>query len=137
MSRTTYEATLTIPKGTTRSAPVSATLETAPGRLRLFRLVVPPGPRGEVSLWLNHQTHQLLPVPPGTYNNLDDITIVENVDLEIPTNEADFTLYGIAPNASFDHTVSFALSVESASPETLIGTAQAVISRVASFFEGD
>ena len=119
MAVTVYYGRLTIPAGTGLAAPATLTLRTQPGRLIMFRLYVPPGPRGEVSLWLKHQQSQVAPVPPATWDNLDDDVLEYPLDLPLLVNETDLALCGASPNANFEHNVDFEALVES--PDALIG----------------
>jgi hypothetical protein len=113
MAVTVYYSRLTIPAGTTTAAPASATVRVNPGRLIQLRLYVPPGPQGTVSLWFNHLSRQLAPVPPSTWDNLDDINPTYPLDYDLPPNETSLTLYGVSPNASFSHSIDFEVLVDS------------------------
>src|SRR3989304_6455694 len=116
MATTVYYARLTIPAGTPAPAPVEQVLPCRPGRLSLVRLYVPPGPRGEVSVWLLHQRSQIAPVPPATWDNLDDDIMEYPLGLELAINEADISLGGGSPNANFEHAIDFECQVEATAP---------------------
>jgi hypothetical protein len=111
-----FSAALAIPAGTQAGDPATSEITTAPGRAILLRMVVPPGPRGEVSLWLRHMERRIAPVPPATWDNLDDDLVDWPLDLELPVGETRFTLLGSSPNANFSHTVSWEIHVDTTTP---------------------
>lgn len=112
MATVPFYASLTVPAGTADLAPATVEVTVAPGRVKLVRLYVPPGPQGEVKLWLLHQTRQLLPVPPGVYQWFDDHIIEAAIDYPAPVNETLFTLCGSSPTANFSHRIDLEISVE-------------------------
>lgn len=134
MAVTVYYDRLTIPAGTSASDPVEETIRTAPGRLMLVRLYVPPGPRGEVSLWLLHQRSQVAPVPPATWDNLDDDIVEFPLDLPLAINETDITLVGASPNANFQHAIDFEVLVETSGPASQPGVAGSLGARILGLF---
>ncbi len=130
-----FVASLTVPPGTTASAPAEQELVTAPGIARLLRLYVPPGPRGEVSLYLMHQQRRVAPVPPATWDNLDDDVVDYPLDLALPVAETRFALVGCAPNANFEHTVTFEIHVDTTQAIAIATTSpQTLLARLAGLF---
>jgi hypothetical protein len=134
MAITVYYDRLTIPAGTAKASPVESHLRTAPGRLVLVRLYVPPGPRGEVSLWLLHQRSQVAPVPPSTWDNLDDDVLEFPLDLPLPVNETDLTLVGCSPNANFQHAIDFEVLVDTSGQPAATGIVSNVAQRILGVF---
>ena len=107
-----FQESLTIPAGTAVTNPETQEVTVVPGRAVLLRLYVPPGPRGEVSLWFNHQSSQLAPAPPGSWDALDGVTLEVPLQYDVFDGEEIFTLLGASPNANFDHTIDFEVLVE-------------------------
>ena len=126
-----FLAALTIPAGTPSSAPASQALITAPGVAKFLRLYVPPGPRGEVALYLQHLERRIAPVPPATWDNLDDDVVEYPLDLPLPFGETRFTLCGYSPTASFQHIISFEIHVDTTPSVTTPASTQSLLSRLA------
>jgi len=131
-----FSAKLNIQPGTTSDEPASVSVEVAPGRLVKARIYVPPGPRGEIELWLNMALHQIAPVEPGTYRNVDDDILDIPLDLEVSKNESRITLYGIAPYANFEHNIDLELLVDTASSPATPPAAFSLSDRLANLFGG-
>jgi hypothetical protein len=114
MAVLSFIETLAIPAGTTLLDPSRQELNVVPGRVVLLRLYVPPGPRGEVSLWFLHQFSQLAPAPPKTWDNLDDDIIEYPLHYDVRPGETQFHLCGASPYATFEHSIDFELLVDTA-----------------------
>jgi hypothetical protein len=121
MAVVTYSGALTVPAGTAASDPATDELNTAPGVAVLVRLIVPPGPRGEVSLWLEHMEHVIAPVPPATWDNLDDDLVDYPLTIALTSGFTRFRLNGAAPGANFDHTITWQIQVDTA-PQVSVPT---------------
>ena len=119
MAVMTYAGALLIPAGTVAASPATDTLVTAPGVALLVRLIVPPGPRGEVSLWLKHIETIIAPVPPATWDNLDDDLVDYPLSIVTTPGMVNFTLCGCSPYANFDHTITWQLQVDT-SPQVSV-----------------
>lgn len=115
-----FSSTLTIPAGTTVLAPEKQELNVVPGRIVFLRLYVPPGPRGEVSLWFKHQNSQLAPAPPKTWDNLDDDVLTYPLDYAVLPGETQFHLYGASPGANFEHAIEFELMIDTSQEQAAI-----------------
>lgn len=135
MSVVPYFGTLTIPAATPLSTPVETVIETAPGRLVKARIYVPPGPRGEIIVWLNHEQRQIAPVPPYRYSQVDDDIIDVPLDYDVPINQNEFTLLGASPNANFSHRIDVELLVDTSVSSARQVSSQSLIERLSSFFD--
>jgi hypothetical protein len=122
MAVMTYSGALVIPAGTTAASPATDELVTAPGVALLVRLIVPPGPRGEVSLWLEHVERAIAPVPPDTWDQLDDDLVDYPLNIVVTSGMTTFRLVGISPGANFQHTITWQVNVD-VSPQFQIPTA--------------
>jgi len=111
-----FSSTLTIPAGTTLTAPAEQELNVVPGRVVLLRIIVPPGPRGEVDLWLLHQRSQLAPAAPGRWHALDDDILEWPLQYDVGPGETQFHLCGTSPDANFSHGITFELLVDASTP---------------------
>jgi hypothetical protein len=134
MAVTPFYAKLTIPAGTTVASPAAQPLSVAPGKIVLARLYVPPGPRGEVSLWLEHNARQFAPVPPGTWDHLDAITLEIPLDYPVPVGEQVITLKATSTNANFEHQVDFEILVDTSFAPLASASPQTLVERVAGLF---
>ena len=123
-----------IPAGTALLNPVKQALSVVPGRVVLLRLYVPPGPRGEISLWFKHQNSQLAPSPPSTWDRLDGVTLEWPLDYEGSEGETQFHLYAASPDANFQHTIDFELLVEAAEEAQPTTTPRSIMDRVSGLF---
>lgn len=131
MATVPFYASLVIPAGTADLTPATVEVVVAPGRVKLVRLYVPPGPQGEVKLWLLHQTRQLLPVPPGVYQWFDDHIIEAAIDYPAPANETLFTLCGSSPTANFSHRVDMEISIETDESQAAPASSAGLLSSLA------
>lgn len=131
-----FSGALVIPAGTPASAPATSEIVTAPGRAILLRLFVPPGPRGEVSLYLQYMERRVAPVPPATWDNLDDDLIDWPLDLPLPAAETRFTLAGSSPFANFPHTISWEIHVDTSTPQEAPQQSTTLLGRLAGILSG-
>jgi hypothetical protein len=125
-----FYASLTVPAGTPPDSPATVELKVVPGRVKLIRLYVPPGPRGEVSLWVLHQTRQLLPVPPGVYQWVDDDIIEVALDYPAAKNETLFTLCASSEFANFPHRIDLEILVDADEAVSNVETSGSLLDRL-------
>lgn len=130
MARASFASTLTVTAGTTADLPSTDSLLVGVGTLVLLRLIIPPGPRGEVSLYLKHNDRQLIPAPGGLYDNLDDDIIDTPCDFPITPNEQTLTLCGFAPYANFDHEIRWEVIVDVTETEEASITPSLIVNRL-------
>jgi len=126
-----FLAALTVPAATSPSSPAMQEIICAPGVAKLLRLYVPPGPRGEVSLYLEHVERQVAPVPPATWDNLDDDVVDYPLDLQLSPGETKFTLCGYSPNANFQHIIPFEIHIDVTPLAEEIASTQSLFARLA------
>jgi hypothetical protein len=126
-----FGAALTIPAGTPDDAPAESEVVTAPGRAILLRVFVPPGPRGEVHLRLDYMERRVAPVPPATWDNLDDDLVDWPLDIPLPPGETRFTLAGSSPGASFPHTIPWEVHVDTTPPAEAPAQSTTLLGRLA------
>jgi hypothetical protein len=126
-----FGASLVIPAATPDTAPALSEIVTAPGRAILLRLFVPPGPRGEISLYLQYMERRLAPTPPATWDNLDDDVVDWPLDIPLPSSETRFALAGSSPTANFAHTVPWEIHVDTTPPEAAPRSSTTLLGRLA------
>lgn len=133
MARASYASILTITAGSTAELPSTDSLLVGVGTLVMLRVIVPPGPLGEITVYLKHNDRQLIPAPGGVYDNLDDDIIETPCDFPITPNEQVLTLCGYAPVANFDHDVRWEVIVDVTETEEASLTPSIIIDRLRGF----
>jgi len=99
-----YRYYLTVPRGTTASAPVRKEIELPEGVITKVRVRFPPGPRGQVYTAVYQGAHKMWPRGEGNYAWGDDepIEMSEHVRNIVGWH---YFLEGYAPLTSYDHTI--------------------------------
>ncbi len=106
-----YDFAITIKKGATKDSPSEQTLKLTHGVIQTVRLDFPPGPRGEVSLVIYHEAHQLYPTNPDRVFSADNTYINYDDYFELFTAPYELVARGWAPTADYDHTIHIEIGV--------------------------
>lgn len=112
-----YVQTITIPAGTQLLNPTVQDMALSYGNLRNAWFHFPPGCRGSVSLAVFHRLQQIIPATPGQVLALDDVLFGFPVGYAIDSLPYVVQLRGWSPDASFGHTVTVYLDVDTAAAE--------------------
>ncbi len=106
-----YEITLTIPPNTAQAAPVTEDIPIHPGLLKQVEIIFPPGPCGLAHVQLYLWERQLYPANPDSDFMGDDVSIVEQEDLEIVDPPFVITALGWNEDDTFPHSPVIRLNV--------------------------
>jgi hypothetical protein len=106
-----YEKSLTIPKNTPSSAPVSAAIPVHPGVLKEVEVIFPPGPAGLAHVIIYYWGHQVFPSNPDSSFAGDDIKIEFNEEWDLPGVPFEFVVYGWNSDDTYPHTVTVRLGI--------------------------
>jgi hypothetical protein len=106
-----YQRTLTIPKGTPETAPVSATLKMAKGTSSARAVVFPSGCCGLVHVRVNDSGWQLIPWSRDEWLAADDETVVDDSPYPMFTVPYTLTVYGYSEDPDNDHTVTLRVTM--------------------------
>lgn len=110
-----YEQSLTIPKLTPRSAPVSIDIPVDPGTVKQVEVFFPPGCAGLAHVVLWYWQRQVWPGNPDGYFTGDGLSLVFPEDIQVGGDPHIFTVRGWNDDDTFDHTPIVRLTVVPAS----------------------
>jgi hypothetical protein len=106
-----YDFAITIPAGTTESAPVEQELKLTHGVIHRVEVEFYPGPRRYVWIKIFHEEHQLYPTNPDGSFCTDGYTIAFDDYFELFTPPYSLLARGYSPNADYDHVVTVRIGV--------------------------
>jgi len=109
-----FQATLTIPAGTTELAPVSTRLEVAPGITDYIFVGFPPGPRALARLSIWRASYQVWPSTAGEWFAWDRYVYAFRDRYPIIHEPLEFILKGWNEDDTYSHDVTFMLTIETA-----------------------
>jgi hypothetical protein len=101
-----YETRLTIPKSTTKSAPVETTLSVSVGMLRGIEISFPPGCCGLAHCVVLYFRHQVWPSNINSDFSGDDQVIKFDEDYKLIDEPLEFVLQGWNDDETFSHTIT-------------------------------
>lgn len=101
-----YQRTLTVPKSTPETVPVSATLKLAYGASTRREVEFLDGCHGEVRVRVNDAVQQLLPYSRDEWLHGDGIVIVDDSMYPLSSVPYVFTMYAYNDDTVNDHTVT-------------------------------
>jgi len=100
-----YQLRLTVPSGTSRSAAVKKSIEIEEPILFYVGVKFPPGPSDLVYIAVFYGKLQVLPSKRGEWITGDNEVVWDYPLLTLPDKPTKLTVYGYAPETTYDHTV--------------------------------
>lgn len=106
-----YDFAFTIPAGTLERSPATQRLKLTHGVIHTVRLFFPPGPKGLVSVVVNHGGHQLYPTNPQGQYNAEDVYIAFDDFYPLFAAPYELVARGWSPDAIYAHTITIEIGL--------------------------
>lgn len=106
-----YRKELFVPAGTSEAGRAETNLHLTHGIVREVEIGFPAGCAGLVEVAIRYHERQIYPTSPGASFRGDDVLITFFDALEVTEPPLAFSLVGWAPDAEYDHRISFGVTV--------------------------